>query len=249
VSAASHPVRIGCSGWNYQHWRDGVFYPPRLPASRWLDSYAETFDTVELNATFYRLPTRRSAARWAEETPEGFLFSVKVSRYLTHVVRLRDAGKHLALLLERVQPLAEGSKLGPLLWQLPPTFRRDDERLAAMLADLPDTLRHAIEFRHPSWLDPTVLQLLRDHGVALVVGDRPDAPATRDLASTADFAYIRFHYGSAGRGGNYSQRELAEWAETIRGWSADRDVYGYFNNDWSGYAPRNAEILKRLLAA
>ena len=118
-----------------------------------------------------------------------------------------------------------------------------------MLADLPGTLRHAIEFRHPSWREPAVLQLLREHGVAVVVGDRPGALETRDLEPTADFVYVRFHYGSAGRGGNYSQRELTDWADSIRNWSADRDVYGYFNNDWSGFAPRNAASLKRLLRA
>jgi uncharacterized protein YecE (DUF72 family) len=240
-------IRIGCSGWNYKHWRDGVFYPPRLPASRWLAFYAESFDTVELNTTFYRLPTRRSAVRWAAETAEEFVFGVKVSRYMTHVLRLRDAGSHLPLLLERVQPLKQ--KLGPLLWQLPPTLKRDDDRLAAMLDDLPNTLRHAIEFRHPSWLDPTVLQLLGEHGVALVVGDRPGTPVIRDLEPTADFAYVRFHYGSAGRGGNYSERELAGWAAALKGWAVGRDVYAYFNNDWSGFAPANAQTLKRMVGA
>jgi uncharacterized protein YecE (DUF72 family) len=142
----------------------------------------------------------------------------------------------------------DASKLGPLLWQLPPTFRRDDQRLATMLSELPNQFRHAIEFRHASWLEPPVVALLREHRVALVVADRPDAPETRRLEPTADFVYVRFHHGRAGRGGNYSRRELARWAETLNGWAAGRDVYAYFNNDWSGYAPRNAEMLKRLLA-
>ena len=240
-------IRLGCSGWNYEHWRNGVFYPAGLPTSRWLSYYAERFETVELNSSFYRLPTRRSAEHWAAETPDSFIFTVKVSRYLTHVVRLRDTRAHLARLLERIQPLAQSSKLGPLLWQLPPTFRRDDQRLATMLGELPVTLRHAIEFRHPSWLEPPVLELLREHRVALVVGDRPNAPETRQPEPTADFAYVRFHYGSAGRQGNYSQRELEDWAATIKSWAADRDVYGYFNNDWSGFAPKNAKVLNRLL--
>src|SRR6187200_1013376 len=117
-------VLIGCSGWNYDHWRNGVFYPPRLPAKAWLAFYAERFRTVEVNATFYRLPRRDTVARWVEETPDDFVFAVKVSRYLTHVVRLRDAAEHLGLLLDRIEPLARSPKLGPLLWQLPPTFHR-----------------------------------------------------------------------------------------------------------------------------
>jgi uncharacterized protein YecE (DUF72 family) len=241
-------IRIGCSGWNYAHWRNGTFYPAHLPASRWLDYYGERFDTVEVNATFYRLPTRRSTARWAGQTAEGFLFAVKVSRYVTHVVRLRDAGTHLTLLLERLEPLDSGAKLGPLLWQLPPTFRCDEPRLASMLADVPKHLLHAIEFRHPSWFEPGVFELLRAHNVAVVVADRPGAPATRELEPTADFVYVRFHHGSRGRRGNYSRRELEGWAATIDGWAAGgRDVYAYFNNDWEGFAPANAETLKAFL--
>jgi uncharacterized protein YecE (DUF72 family) len=241
-------IHIGCSGWNYAHWRNGTFYPAHLPTSRWLDYYAERFDTVEVNATFYRLPTRRSTARWAGQTAEGFLFAVKVSRYLTHVVRLRDAATHLALLLERLEPLDGAAKLGPLLWQLPPTFRRDEGRLATMLAEVPKHRLHAIEFRHPSWFEPSVFELLCAHNVALVVADRPGAPATRELEPTADFVYARFHHGSRGRRGNYSRRELESWAATIDGWAArGRDVYAYFNNDWEGFAPANAETLKALL--
>ena len=127
-------VRVGLSGWNYAHWRGGVFYPPRLPASRWLEFYAERFDTVEVNSTFYRLPRVDAVARWVEQTPPDFLFSVKASRYLTHIKRLRDLGPGLERFLERIEPLLASPKLGPLLWQLPPTFRRDHERLAEALA-------------------------------------------------------------------------------------------------------------------
>ena len=123
-------VRIGLSGWNYAHWRNGVLYPPRLPAARWLEFYAERFDTVEVNSTFYRLPRADAVARWVEQTPDGFLFSVKASRYLTHIKRLRDLGPGLERFLERIEPLLDSPKLGPLLWQLPPTFRCDHERLA-----------------------------------------------------------------------------------------------------------------------
>jgi uncharacterized protein YecE (DUF72 family) len=242
-------IRIGCSGWNYAHWRNGVFYPPRCPPRRWLAFYAERFDTVEVNSTFYRLPKRPAVARWAEEAPDGFLFAVKVSRYVTHIKRLRDVGRHLPLLLERIEPLCEAGKLGPLLWQLPPTFERDDGRLAVALGELPGDLRHAFEFRHASWFAPEVMGLLREHGIALVIADRPEIRPFQTHELTADFTFVRFHHGSRGRGGNYSDSELAEWAETIRGWAGRGDVYAYFNNDWEGYALRNALTLRRLLGA
>lgn len=236
-------IRIGCSGWNYDHWRNGVFYPPRLAARDWLAFYAERFDTVEVNATFYRLPRADAVARWTDAVPPGFVFSVKVSRYVTHVMRLRDAREHLDLLLERIRPLARN--LGPLLWQLPPTFARDDVRLADALGSLPRELRHAFEFRHPSWFDDAVYDLLREYGVALVVADRPDTRRTHPHEPTADFAYVRFHEGAAD--GSYSHRELATWARRLREWSERVDVFAYFNNDWEGYAVANASALKHAL--
>lgn len=243
-----HRVRIGCSGWNYRDWRDGVFYPPRCPPRRWLAYYAERFDTVEVNSSFYRLPRPDAVARWAEQTPPEFLFAVKVSRYVTHVKRLRDVEEHLPLLLERIAPLAAAEKLGPLLWQLPPTFARDDERLAEALAAFPPDLRHAVEFRHQSWFAPRPLELLAAHRVALVVGDRPGAPGPDRPVPTTDFAFVRFHHGSRGRRGNYSDRELADWARMLRAWARRGEVFAYFNNDWEGFAPRNASTMQELLA-
>jgi uncharacterized protein YecE (DUF72 family) len=240
-------VRIGCSGWNYDHWRNGVFYPPRCPPARWLASYAERFDTVELNNTFYRLPRTAAVARWVEQTPPDFVFAVKVSRYLTHVKRLRETPRHLALLLDRIAPLASSPKLGPLLWQLPPTFHRDDDRLAEALAGLPASLRHAFEFRHASWFAQEVMALLREHGVALVIADRPEIRAFQTHELTAGFTFVRFHHGSRGRDGNYSETELVEWAARIREWRRRGDVYAYFNNDRRGFAPANARRLAELL--
>jgi uncharacterized protein YecE (DUF72 family) len=240
-------IRIGCSGWNYQHWRNGVFYPPRLPARRWLEYYAEHFDTVEVNSTFYRLPRENAVANWARESPSGFLFAVKMSRYVTHIKRLRDLPPSLELFYSRIRPLVGSPKLGPMLWQLPGTFHRDDERLAQALELLPEG-RHCFEFRHESWFVDEVYELLRSHGVALVIGDTPTRPfQAHEL--TADWTFIRFHHGTRGRNSNYSERELEEWAERIGAWAEQVDVYVYFNNDWNGYAVRNGLWLKRRLGA
>jgi uncharacterized protein YecE (DUF72 family) len=238
-------VRIGCSGWNYQHWRNGVFYPPRCPARRWLAYYARHFDTVEVNSTFYRLPRESAVAGWVEGTPPGFLFAIKASRYLTHVKRLTGLEEGVPRLLERIRPLHGTEKMGPVLWQLPGTFRRDDERLAAALDLLPPG-RHCFEFRHESWFVDEVYELLQSHGVALVVGDDPRRPF-QTLERTADFMFVRFHAGADEGSGNYSERELRLWADRIEGWSGDGDVLAYFNNDWEGYAIRNARRLQELL--
>jgi uncharacterized protein YecE (DUF72 family) len=238
------PVRIGCSGWNYPHWRERV-YPKGLPQRRWLAYYAELFDTVEVNNTFYRLPRRESVAAWARETPRGFLFAVKASRFLTHVKRLTDLGDGVRRFYERIEPLVGSPKMGPVLWQFPHTFHRNDERLAEALPRLP-TGRHCFEFRHPSWFCEEVYELLRAHDAALVIGDHPERPfQSHEL--TADWTFVRFHYGSRGRGGNYSERELEEWAGRLEGWRERADVYAYFNNDWNGYAVRNALSLRDLL--
>ena len=238
-------VRIGCSGWNYSHWRNDVFYPPRLPPSRWLEWYAQQFDTVEVNATFYRLPRESAVANWVETSPPGFLFAVKMSRYITHIRRLRDLGSGVRVFYERIAPLVRSPKLGPVLWQLPGNFRRDDDRLAEAVARLPPG-RHCFEFRHESWFVPEVYELLRSAGAALVIGDDPRRPfQAHEL--TADWTFIRFHSGSRGRRGNYSESELEEWARRIEAWRREIDVYAYFNNDWEGFAVRNALSLKERL--
>jgi uncharacterized protein YecE (DUF72 family) len=236
------PVRIGCSGWNYAHWRERV-YPKGLPPRRWLEYYVSLFDTVEVNTTFYRLPTRSAVAGWVEQTPKSFLFTVKASRYLTHIKRLTDMESGVARFYERIEPLVQSGKLGPVLWQLPANFRRNDERLASALEHLPQG-RHCFEFRHESWFEDDVYALLRQRGVALVIGDNPKRPfQTHEL--TADWTFIRFHYGHRGRNGNYSERELEEWRRRIAAWRARVDVYVYFNNDWEGYAVKNALWLRQ----
>jgi uncharacterized protein YecE (DUF72 family) len=241
-----HAVRIGCSGWNYAHWR-GVLYPGGLAPRCWLARYASLFDTVEINTTFYRLPLRSSVAAWVDETPPGFVFAVKASRYLTHMKRLLDLAAGIATFYERLAPLVASPKLGPVLWQLPERFHRNDARLAAALAVLPAG-RHCFEFRHPSWFVPAVYRLLAAYGAALVIGDHPGRDFQPRVVTT-DWTFVRFHHGRRGRRGNYSDAELADWARRIAAWRARGDVYAYFNNDWLGYAVRNALALRRLVAA
>lgn len=238
-------VRIGCSGWIHRSWA-GDFYPKGVPQRLWLEHYATRFRTVEVNATFYRLPSRDAVAAWAARVPEGFLFTVKASRYLTHMKRLTDMGQGVERLWERLEPLLASPQMGPVLWQLPGTFRRDDERLAFALERLPPAQHHAFEFRHPSWCARDVLDLLRAHGVALVIGDHPERP-WQPHELTADVSIVRFHYGARGRRGNYSEAELRSWAARIRELSAHAQVFAYFNNDWEGFAPRNARRLEQIL--
>jgi uncharacterized protein YecE (DUF72 family) len=239
------PVHVGCSGWNYRDWR-GRIYPKGMPPSRWLEHYAGMFDTVEVNSTFYRLASPKAVANWVEQTPPGFVFSVKASRYLTHVKRLKGIEAGIKRFHEPLGALVESGKLGPVLWQLPENFHRDDQRLAAALALLADG-RHCFEFRHPSWFAPEVYSLLREHNAALVIGDHPERPfQAHEL--TAGWTFVRFHYGRQGRGGNYSDRELEEWKRRLAAWRSRVEVFAYFNNDWKGYAVRDAKWLSARLS-
>jgi uncharacterized protein YecE (DUF72 family) len=226
----------------YDDWR-GRLYPNKLAKRRWLEEYAKSFDTVEVNSTFYRLARRDAAAGWIEQTPPGFLFAVKASRYLTHIKRLTDIGDGIARFYEPLEPILEAGRLGPVLWQLPENFHRDDARLAGWLDVLPSGL-HTVEFRHESWFVPEVMDALRAHGVALTIGDHPARPFQSPEA-TADWRFVRFHYGSRGRAGNYSATEIATWTRRIAQWRRRESVYAYFNNDWQGFAPANARLLLR----
>jgi uncharacterized protein YecE (DUF72 family) len=241
---ALQPVRIGCSGWQYSDWR-GAVYPPGSPPRRWLAHYATLFDTVEVNSTFYRLAKPDAVARWVAETPDGFVFTVKASRYLTHMKRLTDMERGVERLYAGIAPLVESPKLGPVLWQLPERFRRDDDRLAFALERLPPG-RHCFEFRHPSWFCSDVYGLLHTYGVALATGDDARRPLPH-APLTTDWTLLRFHYGARGRRGNYSDAELREWAARIADLRTDAAVYAYFNNDWEAFAVRNGQRLARLL--
>lgn len=242
---ALKPVHVGCSGWQYRDWHER-FYPPKLAQRRWLEHYASVFDTVELNNSFYRLPRREAAEAWVRQTPPGFCFAVKVSRYATHMKRLTTVADSSARLAERIEPVADAGRMGPWLWQLLPNFRRDDDRLGAALDELPPG-SHAFEFREESWFCEAVWELLRRHGVAAVVPDDARRPLPVPPL-TADWTLVRFHYGSRGRRGNYSASEIAAWAQRIEGWRAEVEVFAYFNNDWEGFAPANALALRGLLS-
>jgi uncharacterized protein YecE (DUF72 family) len=229
-------VRIGTSGWQYREWR-GTFYGESVPTSRRLETYAEQFVTVEANGTFYRLPEQRTFEQWRSRTPPTFEFSVKASRFLTHVRRLREPQQPVDLLLERAKEL--GAKLGPILMQLPPTLRCDLARLDEALAAFPSTVKVAVEFRHESWLQDATADLLRSHRVATCLADRRGVlePQWR----TSDWGYVRLHEGRAKPSPRYGAVALRSWAERIREmYGPDAIVYAYFNNDAHGCAPRNA---------
>jgi uncharacterized protein YecE (DUF72 family) len=238
------PVLIGTSGWQYRDWR-GRLYPEGLPQARWLERYAERFAAVEVNASFYRLPAERTFADWRARTPDGFVFAVKASRYLTHVRRLRDPEEPMARLLERARAL--GPRLGPLLLQLPPDMRCVPERLDAALAAVPRGVRVAVEPRHESWFVPAVEDILARHRAALCLADRrgPSGPVWR----TAEWGYLRLHAGRATPGPCYGRRALATWGERLaERWGPEQDVYVFFNNDTHGCAVRDAAVMAGAVA-
>jgi uncharacterized protein YecE (DUF72 family) len=234
---------VGTSGYVYPHWRRGVFYPGGLRQRDELGWYADRFRTVELNNPFYRLPAPESFDRWRDAVGDDFVFAVKASRYITHIRRLREASDALALFLERAERL--GPKLGPILFQLPPTFAADLGVLRGFLEALPARHRWVVEFRHPSWHTPAAYDALGERGVALCI---PVGGRVRpDLVTTAPFVYTRMHAGQ-GAGGGFTTEQLEWWAGRLRALDrAGKDRYVYFNNDPGGHAPRDARTLLDLL--
>jgi uncharacterized protein YecE (DUF72 family) len=235
-------ARIGCSGWQYQHWR-GNFYPATLPQNAWLDYYVQQFDTVEINNTFYRLPEASSFQEWRRRAPRRFEYAVKASRFLTHMKKLKDPDEPTARFFDRAQHLERA--FGPVLFQLPPRWPVNLERLGRFLDALPPRHRYAIEFREPSWYAGEVLQLLESRGVALCLHDMPGSESGRLV--TGRFVYVRFHGSHGGRkyGGTYSDQMLESWAAWLANCLRDGlPIYAYFNNDAHGYAPRDAARLR-----
>jgi uncharacterized protein YecE (DUF72 family) len=229
-------VWIGTSGWQYDDWR-GRLYPRRAPLRRWLEEYAARFAIVESNNAFYRLPERRTFCDWAERTPDDFLVTVKMSRYLTHIRRLREPHEAVERFTDRVEGL--GRKLGPVLLQLPPQLRCDPERLDRALREFPRSMRVAVEFRHDSWYTTEIRDLLERHRAALCLADRhrPVAPLWR----TTNWTYLRLHEGRAHPRPSYGRMALSSWAERLADrWRADEDCFVFFNNDHVACAPRDA---------
>ena len=243
----SHPAHIGCSGFSYDHWK-GVFYPEKLARSRWLAYYASRFHTVELNVTFYRLPRESTFQGWYERTPPGFLISVKGSRFITHIKKLKDPAEPLKRFFENISPLKE--KRAVVLWQLPPSFKADAERLRIFLKEIRHfTGRNAFEFRNETWVrDGDVQKMLSDAGHALCMADWPPFLAELPQGKKADFVYLRRH-GHGTYGASYSPEELQKDAARIRHYQkSGKEVFIYFNNDIGGYAPENALYLEGLLS-
>jgi uncharacterized protein YecE (DUF72 family) len=235
---------IGTSGWQYRHWRS-TFYPEGVPQHDWLRYYSERFRTVELNNSFYQLPEASSFERWREETPDDFVLAAKMSRYLTHLKRLRDPEGPVSLFMERAKHL--GDKLGPVLVQLPPRMKADPGRLAAALDQFPEGVRVAVEFRDDSWFSDQTRGVLEERGAAFCLADSPqrETPAWR----TAAWGFVRFHAGTGYPWPCYEEGALQGWAERLAGlWGPEEDVYCYFNNDGNACALRDAIVFARLAA-
>jgi uncharacterized protein YecE (DUF72 family) len=235
---------IGTSGWSYRSWR-GPFFPPTLPARLHLDFYARHFPTAELNGVFYRTPTVEAVRGWADQTPEGFVFAWKASKYITHWKRLGPSCENsLALLEDRIRLL--GSKAGPVLFQLPPKFQKDAARLASFLKMLSRSHPYVFEFRHPSWYADEIFELLRDHQIALCISDHHDAPAPWEV--TAKHIYVRAHGPQGDYQGRYAPQTLAAWARRLSNLvQQDHIVYTYFDNDQKSAAPLDAERLAAMM--
>lgn len=234
---------IGTSGWHYKHWR-GLFFPEKMAADRWLEYYSKYFNTVEINSSFYHLPLESTFTKWYQMVPSEFCFSVKTSRYITHLKRLQNAKEPFSTFANRAKYLQ--NKLGPLLYQLPPNFHQDNELLEVFLADLDNKLKHVFEFRHRSWMEESTFNLLRKYNAGFCIFDMPGFSSPPEV--TADFAYIRLHGKGELYGGSYPDTELSRWAEKIINLSVGKkEIYVYFNNDAKANAVQNALTLIKYL--
>jgi uncharacterized protein YecE (DUF72 family) len=237
-------IRIGTSGYHYKHWL-GRYYPEGMKASEMLAHYQRDFDTVELNNTFYQLPNETTFDAWRKNTPANFLYAVKGSRFITHMIKLKDAQRGLTNFMPRAERLR--SKLGPILWQLPPGWKANAERLEEFLSILPPQHRYTFELRNETWMTDQVLEILQKYNAAFCIYELAGYHSPIEL--TADWTYIRLHGPTAFKyQGSYSDRQMEQWAERIRGWSRKmKAIYVYFDNDDSAYAVDNALTLKKML--
>lgn len=237
-------IRIGTSGWHYKHWI-GNFYPQGLPVSKMLAYYCEQFDTVELNNSFYHLPKQPALESWRDSTPVGFCFAAKGSRFLTHMKKLKDPGQGLERFFGALDILQH--KLGPILFQLPPNWEIDFERLNTFVQHLPPRHRYAFEFRNVTWSVPQIYDLLAQHNIAYCIFDL--AGIQSPIEVTADIVYVRLHGPGGKYQGSYTDEALRQWAKRIRKWHRDQKaVFIYFDNDQAGYAAENSLKLKTLVA-
>lgn len=233
---------MGTSGWHYAHWKE-VFYPPGLQPAKWLSFYAQSFESVEVNNSFYRLPSREVFSAWSQSVPSGFVFAVKASRFITHIKKLKDPREPLERLINSAAGL--GDKLGPILFQLPPHWKSNPGRLEEFIKALPGDQRYAFEFRDPSWLNEETYRMLEASNCAFCIASSRSFPKARRV--TADFSFIRFHGGRL-PGGKYSRGELKDWASFTRDLlDGGKDTYAYFNNDPYGYAVEDARAFRALL--
>jgi uncharacterized protein YecE (DUF72 family) len=236
-------LRVGTSGWHYRHWRE-VFYPSGLKTGDWLVYYSGSFDTVEINNSFYRLPSHANFESWAEQAPSGFIFAVKASRFITHVKKLKEPNEPISRLIENAEGL--GAKLGPVLFQLPPRWKKNASRLEEFLEALPAQHRYVFEFRDDSWLDYDIYRMLEEANCALCIASSPSFP--QSLRVTADFAFLRFHGGEDLYASKYPHDELKNWSTFASSLLEEgRDVYAYFNNDAFGYAVEDAKTFQELV--
>lgn len=243
MSVQHGQIHIGTSGWSYDHWK-GRFYPDDLASSGWLGYYAREFNSVEINSSFYRLPTASTLQHWQDATPADFVFTAKASRYITHMKKLKGSRQTLPPFLERITLL--GDRLGPILFQLPPHWRFNAERLAALLDDLGGACRCAFEFRDHSWFNEQCYELLSRHGAALCLYELEGFLSPQEM--TADFVYVRLHGPGAAYQGSYGNKALVAWAAACTRWTTSgREVYIYFDNDESAYAVQNAASLQTMI--
>jgi uncharacterized protein YecE (DUF72 family) len=236
-------IHIGTSGWHYKHWR-GTFYPMSTKDKEQLKVYLETFQTVEINNSFYRLPESTTFEQWRKSTPENFIFSVKASRFITHMKKLKDTYESLQTFLKNANALKE--KLGPILFQLPPGWKINSERLSDFLKQLPKGYRYAFEFRNHTWYEEEVFTLLRKYNCAFCIYELDHHISPMEI--TANFVYLRLHGPEGKYQGSYDQHQLSNWAKLCRKWSEEeKEVFVYFDNDQLGYAGFNAQSLKNIL--
>lgn len=243
MNTSKPAVLIGTSGWSYSHWK-GPFYPSDTKGDGMLDYYCQHFPSVEINSTFYHLPKKTTLEHWRDNTPDGFVFSVKASRYITHMKKMKDPQQSLGVLFDRVAAL--GDKLGPILFQLPPNWHYNEERFSLFLGSLSKDFRYAMEFRDQSWLREESYNLLAEHGAAFCIYELNGFISPRQV--TSDFVYVRLHGPEGPYQGKYDNQTLAGWAGAFSTWySQGKSIYCYFDNDEAGYAAQNALALQSML--